>query len=244
MRRLCRLVTGIALLTTLALGCGSSAEDSAVLRFISFDNTGIVQQDAVTPTSAVVCVNNLAGPVTPTSINAIFLNEESADIQLLSYTVHFNDPSSGLADVTASVSGNPDLVGGECSTGFTRCAVDADCLASGGGSTSGGTTANCVHTETTVNGIILVDFAAKQHVNPAIYGQTTSLTVTFNGVDDAHNSLQVAAGYAVVFSNRIDCGSAVGGQTPVATATATATTTVPSTPTFTATPFPVTPGGA
>ena len=80
MRRLCRLATGSALLATLALGCGSSAEDSAVLRFISFDGNGIVQQDAVTGTSAVVCVSDFAGPVTPTTVNANFVNEEAADI--------------------------------------------------------------------------------------------------------------------------------------------------------------------
>jgi hypothetical protein len=231
MRRLCRLVTGAGLLVTLALGCGSSGEDGLVLRFVGFDASGISQDDTVTATSAVVCVNNpnlpplLTRDLTPTLINAIFINEEAADIHLNSYKVHFNDPSSGVADVTASITSNPNLPGGRCSSGNKTCAVDADCLTSGGSSGSGTESATCDHSESTVEGIVLVDETAKAHVNPEIYGQTTTLSVTFVGEDDANRTFEVTAGYAVVFSDALRCGSGepTPGVTPAATATATAT---------------------
>ena len=66
MRRLCRLATGAGLVAMLALGCGSSAEDAAVMRFVGFDASDISQPDTVTATSAEVCVNNpnLSGDLT------------------------------------------------------------------------------------------------------------------------------------------------------------------------------------
>ena len=240
MRRLCRLATGAGLVAMLALGCGSSAEDAAVMRFVGFDASDISQPDTVTATSAEVCVNNpnLSGDLTqlpPTLINAIFVNEEEANIHLESYTVHFNDSSSGVADVTADIPGNPDLPGGICTDGFTHCAVAADCAASsssGGGGSSGGTT-TCDHTQTVVGGLVLIDSEIKAHVNPKLYGQTLSLTLTFAGKDDANRTFVVEAGYAVVFSDSLDCGS-ISVLTP--TSTVVATVTPSPTPIPTATP--------
>ncbi len=238
MRRLCRLVTGVSLLATLALGCGSSQEDGIVMRFITFAPSDSTQNDTVTATSAEVCVNNpnlpinLRATLTPTSVNAIFVNEEQANIHLLSYTVHFNDPSIGLADVTASISGNPTLIGGMCSTGLISCAVDADCLTVGGTTGSGtGGGETCDHAETTVDGIVLVDVSAKSHVNPKLFGQATSLTVTFVGADDANRTFEVNAGYAIVFSDDVRCGRATN-PTAVTTPAATATALPTATPTI------------
>lgn len=241
MWRLCRLATGAGLVAMLALGCGSSGEDSIVMRFITFDAGNISQTDTVTPTSAEVCVNdpNISGDLTqlpPTFINAIFVNEEKANIHLVSYTVHFNESSVGVADVTAYVPGNPDLPGGMCSTGFTQCAVDADCAATSGSSSSGsGQSATCDHSETIVGGLVLIDSETKAHVNPRLYGQTLSLTVSFVGKDDANHKFEVEAGYAVVFSASAECGS-IAILTPTFTQ-------IPATPTPTVLPTqtPVTP---
>jgi hypothetical protein len=218
MRRLCRLATEVALLATLALGCGSSGEDGVVLRFMGFGPN---------ETSATVCVRSQGD--TSTTANASFLNEEAADIHLNAYTVHYNDASVGLGDITASITGNPTLIGGRCRTLLTKCAVSADCVMSG-------ETEPCDHTVTTVEGIVLVDPSAQTHVNPKVYGQATSLTVTFTGVDDAHHTFQVPAGYALIFNDSIDCGDTTGPTpvvSPVATATATATATETPTPTTT-----------
>jgi len=223
MWRLCKAVTGAAVLTTLALGCGSTGEDNLVMRFIGFNADGITQEDTASPTSADVdvvqdvCSVSEQGvptfePFTATTINAVFRNEEAANIHLKTYTVHFNDPNSGVADVTASLVGNPDLLGGRCSSSGTQCAVSTDCVSVGGG--GGGTGAQedtCTHTDSTVDGIVLVDFAAKEHVNPEIFGQATSLTVTFVGKDDANRTFEVTAGYVVIFGDFNNCATTTGG---------------------------------
>jgi hypothetical protein len=240
------MVTEVALLATLALGCGSSGEDTLVLRFVGFNADNISQEDIVLPTSAVVCVPNPNRPAdmlrsfTPTTINAIFTNEEQANIHLNTYTVHFNDPTVGLADVTASLTGNPTLIGGRCSSTGAACAVDTDCISTSGTSNST-TMETCDHTDSTAEGIVLVDLTAKAHVNPAIFGQTTSLTVTFIGADDAHRTFEVPAGYAVVFNDRFDCGTSTG-PTPAESAVATPTPTPTPTPTL-PTPTPTTTPG-
>jgi len=242
------LVTGAGLVVTLALGCGSSAEDETVMRFVGFDGENITQTDTVTATSAEVCVNNpnISGDLTqlpPTLINAIFVNEEKANIHLQSYSVHFDDSSSGVADVTANIPGNPDLPGGICSTAFINCATDADCAASSGSSGGGGTqTATCVHTQTVVGGIVLIDSEVKAHVNPKLYGQTLSLTVSFVGKDDANRTWQVEGGYAVVFSASLECGSTMI-LTPTFTPIPPTLTPIATTPTLTPIPTdtPVTP---
>jgi len=211
MWRLCRLMTGAGVVAALAFGCGSSSSDEQVMRFVGFDAGNINQLDTVTATSAEICINNpnVSGDFTqppPTLINAIFVNEEKANIHLESYSIHFNDSSAGVADVFASIPGNPDLPGGSCSDTGNECAVDADCVSSMSSSGSG-TAATCDHTETIVGGIVLVDSETKAHVNPKLYGQTLSMTLTFVGVDDANRTWQVEAGYAVVFSDSLECGT-------------------------------------
>ena len=177
-----------------------------VLSFVGFDSNGITQNDQVSPTSAVVCLNGVSNPITRTTINATFLNEEAADIHLNRYAVHFNDPRSGLPDVISVIASSPNIRGGRCSNSLTMCAVDADCLPSGG--TDASPTATCDHKDTTVPGIVLIDLPTKARVNPQVIGQPTSLTVTFSGVDDADRPFQVTTGYTVVFSDSPDCGSA------------------------------------
>jgi hypothetical protein len=205
----------VALLTTLALGCGSTADNRLVLRFIGFNGTGITQQDSVRPTGADVdviqdlCSTSMAGvqtfePFTATTINATFRDEQATDIQLDSYIIHFNDARSGVADISGSLNGS--IIGGRCSSSNAPCAVDADCVQAGTG-TSGAT---CDHTDTQINGILLFDFSAKAHVSPQIFGEATSLTITFFG-SDANRSFETTAGYVVIFDDYDHCTTTTGG---------------------------------
>jgi hypothetical protein len=198
-----------ALLTALSTGCGSTASDTLVFRFIRWDGQGITQQDAVGQSNADVdvvqdcCAFNPDGtcsslePVTQTSINAIFTNDQASDIHLESYVVHVEDPSSGLADFSGSLSAN--IRGGRCSSVDQQCASDDDCIVAGGVGT-------CIHTNTMVNDILLFDFNAKQHVNPAIFGTATSISVTFFG-SDPNLSWQTTAGYTVTFADFDNCAT-------------------------------------
>jgi hypothetical protein len=197
------------------VGCGSTADDRLVFRFVGFDSSGITQKDSVRATSADVDVVQDAcdstmpevvnEPFTVTSINATFRNEEGSDIQLDGYTVHFDDPRTGLADFSGSLNGN--IVGGRCSNN-AQCTVDADCVAAGG--TGATTSVTCDHTQTTISGIVLFDFKAKAHVSPQIFGEATSLTITFFG-SDANQSFQTTAGYVVTFDDFDNCSTTTGG---------------------------------
>src|SRR5262245_34953871 len=145
MRRLCKTVMGGMLLAMLAGGCGStdgSGDDRMVMRFVSFNGLGIEQEDAVTPSSANVdavqdiCESSgdtggtvTAEPFTNTLINAVFRNEEADNIQLSGYNVHFNDPATGLADISGNL--NTLLPGGRCSDTEQKCTSDADCVTTG-----------------------------------------------------------------------------------------------------------------
>src|SRR5262249_20688461 len=102
---LCKSMTAMALLTAIVVGCGSTAHDRLVFRFVRWDGEGITQEDSVGESSADVdvvqdcCTFNPDGscatfePITQTTINAIFSNEEASDIRLESYTVHVEDPN-------------------------------------------------------------------------------------------------------------------------------------------------------
>lgn len=216
---LCRAVTAAALAAVVASGCGSTAGGELILRFLRWDNAGITQEDAVTESSAQVdsvqdcCKVNTDGscssfePFTPTLINAVFINEQGSDIKLEGYTVHFDDPSSGVGDIPGSISAN--ILGGRCSTEDIQCATDADC-ATAMTSSSSTTAATCNHTETTVSGIHLFDIATKVLVNPAIYNFQTSVTVTFFG-SDANQSFQTVAHYVVEFGDIDNCTATTGG---------------------------------
>jgi len=220
MRWLCRSVTAVALVAVVAPGCGSTVGSSLILRFLRWDNTGITQEDSVEESSAQVdavqdcCMVNLDGscgafePFTPTIINAVFINEQGSDILLDRYTVHFDDPSSGVGDIPGSISAN--IIGGRCSTENLQCSTDADCAAVSSGSSSTG--AICNHTETTVSGIKLFDIATKLLVNPAIYNFQTSITVTFFG-SDPNQTFQTAAHYVVEFEDLNNCKTTTGGGT-------------------------------
>jgi hypothetical protein len=208
MRWLCRSVTVVALLAAFSSGCGSTAGGRLVFLFIRFDNTGITQVDSVRESSADVdvvqdlCVTGTGAmvtttvePFTQTTINAVFRNEEASNIRLEGYAVHISDPNSGLGDFSGTLNGN--IVGGRCSNLDKQCADDADCSEG----TSSGT---CTHSESTVTGILLFDFLAKQSVNPAIYGVGTNMTVTFFA-SDPNQSFDVAARYVVTFADFDNC---------------------------------------
>jgi hypothetical protein len=213
MRRLCRSVTIIALLAALWVGCGSTgSDDDLVMQFLRFDNTGLTQTDAVGPTSGDIDVvqdccmfadNGSCATVEPfeqTKINAVFQNNEAADIRLTGYTVDIG-PTSGTGVVSNTISAN--LVGGRCLSSDTHCASDNDCLI-GGVSVPG----SCKHTETTVTGILLFDIETKLHVIPGTY----NVAITFAG-SDPNQVFKVSTSYVATFLNFDNCSTTgTGGQ--------------------------------
>jgi len=212
MLRLCRSVTGVALLTALAVGCGSSGGDSLALRFVAFDGLALMQQDSVRENSADVdVVQDICSitngvpqfePFTQTTINATFVNEGAADIHLEHYTVD-SGKQSGLGVRDRTVSGN--IPGGRCAGGTAHCAVDADCV-----STTPGEVITCEHSDTTIRALLLYDFDDKAHVDPAVADQGTNVTITFYGKDDANNQRKVSTRYVVTFADFDNCASSGG----------------------------------
>ena len=217
MWRLCRTLTSVLLAAVVTAGCGSTgSDDDLVLRFVGFNGVGLEQQDSVRETSADVdAVQTFCGneedtltvePFTQTVINAVFRNEQMLDVFLDGYTVHFDDPRTGLADITNSLSGR--IVGGRCSNTGVPCALNNECATGGDG---GGDTAVCEHTNSVISGLVLVDFSAKAHVNPDIFGQATSLTITFHS-HDAISAYQTVARYVVTFGNYNNCAGDSAGS--------------------------------
>lgn len=203
MRRLYGFMTGALLTAALSVGCGSTGnDDSLVLQFLRFDNTGLTQADAVGETSADVdIVQDLCSPsgggvptlerYTNTRINAIFRNHEASDIMLNKVVIDVG-PNAGRQVVTHNFTAV--VAGGRCSSVERQCVSDQDC--------QGGT---CVHTDTTVSGILLFDFDDKAHLLPGSY----SVKVSFFGTDPNH-SFEVRATYVVHFNDFDNCG-ATGG---------------------------------
>lgn len=218
MRWLCGRIVGVTLLVAVAAGCGSTSgnDDVLVFHFLRFDNTGITQADSVGETSANVdIVQNVclsgntitAEPFTVTTINAVFRNEEAADMQLEQVVIDVG-PKAGRATITHQLSG--DLPGGRCSNIDQQCASDADCI-----STTSTGTGSCVHTETTINDILLFDFDDKAHILPGTY----SVIITFFA-SDAVRSFQISTNYVVTFEDFNNCPSSTGSPTPTPTVTA------------------------
>jgi len=222
MRGVNGMAVGIALLAGLVTACGSTGGDRLVLSFAGFDSVNLTQEDSVGPTSADVdavediCVDMSGNPVrdepfTEAKINANFVNNEGSDITLQHYVVHFDDPNSGLADLSGNL--GVLLLGGRCSittggssTGGTSpaCTSDSDC----------GPTAmfgSCAHTETAATGLVLADFDTKLHVNPAIFGQSTPVTITFFG-SDPNGPVDVTTHYNITFADFDHCTATTGGQ--------------------------------
>jgi len=213
MRWVCRSVTALALLAALASGCGSTASDRLVFRFLNWDSTGLNQADSVRPASAdvdvvpqLVCLSGgtaMSEPFTQTIINAVFQNEEASDIRLEGYVVHFNDGRFGVGDGGGSTTA--DIIGGRCTNNSDKqCADDTDCSLVG-------ITGTCAHSQTTVSGLVLVDFAAKAAVqsHPELWYVATSLTVTFFG-SDPNQSFETSAGYVVTFGDFDNCMTTTG----------------------------------
>lgn len=219
MRRLCRFKTAMVLLVGLACGCGSNAGDPLVLRFERFDGIGLMQADSVRANSADVDVEQdlcrSAGsitvePFTQTVINATFTNEEASDIRLTKYRLFLpkiGNSDSGLGDfLEFDISAN--LPGGRCSTADIKCAVDADCATSG----STGSTANCLHSATTVTSLLLFDFVTKALLDkPNFFGIATNVTITFFGSDDAEREFETSTNYVVTFADFNSCPASTGG---------------------------------
>jgi len=222
MRRLSRLVTGVALLAVLAGGCGSTGgaggDDALVMQFIQWDNTGITQADSVNESSADVDVilnlcppDGTPEPFTQTSINAIFQNNEGSDIQLQAYStqIHFQttDPQA-LADLARANIPNgalsTSLQGKTCGGTGARCFVDSDCAL--------GVVGSCQPNQTTVSGIVLVDIFGKAVISqyPGVFYQATPVTVTFSG-SDPNRSFQISVNYQITFGDFDNCTTSSGG---------------------------------
>lgn len=220
MRRLGSSLTGIALLAVLSAGCGSTAEDRLVLRFINFDSIGLTQADAVRETSADIDVIPelcpaatgsipMPEPFTQTTINAVFKNEEGSDIRLEGYATEISDSRLSQANIpNGRLTAN--IVGGRCSSQQDRtCSVAADCV-------FGTTRSTCTHTETTVFSILLFDLLGKavvqavSEIHPEVLGQALTVTVTFFG-SDPNQSFQTSASYTVTFADFDNCPSTTTG---------------------------------
>jgi hypothetical protein len=209
MRWLSKSMMGLGVLAILSVGCGSTAGDRLILRFIRWDTTGLpTQADQVTPAAANVdvvpdlCVNQTATNIlptcevlTPTTINAVFENDQASDIQLQGYTVYV--PGAGVAPFTGQLGGT--VVGGRCSNAMDRrqCSTDDDC-------TINNTPGTCTHTQTTIPGIVIFDCLSKAHVDPRVFGSIQSMTVVFFG-SDANQDFQTSAGYTVQFGDFCTC---------------------------------------
>ncbi len=217
MRRLSRLMTGVAMLAVLAGGCGSTGgaggDDALVLQFIQWDNTGLTQADSVGQSSADVdvvpdlCPGGTTEPFTQTAINAIFQNNEGSDILLQSYSTQIGDPRLSQANITNGVL-STSLTGKRCAGTGAQCFIDSDCVV--------GVVGSCQPTQTTVSDIVLFDFLGKAFIqtvsleHPEVLGQTTPLKVTFFG-SDPNRSFQVSANYLVTFGNFDNCTTSTGG---------------------------------
>lgn len=203
-------------------GCGSSGdpmdgEDALVFRVEGISGEGLNQIDSVRPGSADVDVfQNLCvtsggtgggggqtqislEPFTQAVFNAVFRNEQKLDLRLFELVVHFEDDRVGIGDITQAV--NATVIGGRCSNASERaCATADDCVV---GTQRGA----CNFTSTTVSGLLLVDFLAKDSVQPRVWRQAMPVRLTFRARDVAGNTYQTSAGYTVTFDNFCNCGT-------------------------------------
>ncbi len=233
----------------LAMGCGSTGGNDSLtfFRVTGFSGDGLTQADSIGATGANVDVfqglcgltsgNPTVEPFTQTEVNAVFDNLEKLDIQLDRYVVHVNDPQIAIGDFTASTTAT--IQGGRCVTQTDKqCAQDADCTVISGGTTTVGT---CAHLPTTVSGLVLFDFVAKDQIKAQrqVWGQAVPVTITFFA-HDLTDSYETTGNYTVTFDNFDNCSTASGGGTPTATIPApTATLQPTSTPVPTFTPTPI-----
>ena len=210
MRWLCGRMMGAALLAAVVTGCGStSGDDALVLQFVGFDSNGITQADSVRENSADVdilqdiccsaqdCSSWTPELFTQTIINATFRNKEAADLRLQQVVIGVG-PAGSLATITHQLDG--EIRGGRCDEIDQQCSTDAECI-----SASSTTAGKCVHTETTIGGILLFDFSDKQRFQPGTY----NVTITFFAFDPVH-TFQTNTGYTVTFADYDNCTVAGG----------------------------------
>lgn len=226
-----------------AAGCGSSGfqgqsgNDALTMSFQGFTDEGITQQDTVGNTSANVDVCQdicsigaglLIGQVvletyTPTTANAIFVNNGFADILLDEYTVS----TPGLGVPVRTVSADVLLPGGRCSESPSQhCSLDTDCMSTVGVVA----VATCDHVQTMVQ-VLLYSLVEKQllvgdQTCPMLDTTTTPFTVipgnvtpkthqtniTFHGSDETGKGFTVNAGLVGTFSDAINCTAGGGGS--------------------------------
>ncbi len=209
MRRLCRATMAVLIAAAMLPACGSTGnENDLVLEFVSWDGTGLMQPDPVSPGSADVDIvqdccafDQMTGDCTSvetfteTSANAIFRNLEKLDITLDSYVVDI--PDSGLAPFPGTLRQVVD--GMRCSSDGSRsCASPADCEL---GDT-------CSSSETTINvKLFTINDKLLLQGNAGLFGKTYNLFVTFFGHDSADELWQVTAPYQASFRDFDNCGA-------------------------------------
>ncbi len=198
---------GVALGAGVA-GCGGSADgDSLVLRFLGFNGIGIDQADSVGETSADIdVVPSLCGNetnVTPeyftqTTINAVFVNEEKANIVLDSYTVDLTAVADlGVRTNSLSVT----VPGRRCGSSPTQsCVNDEDCQIAG-------IPGRCQSSETGVFGLVLVDTNEKFVIssNQEAWWLASNIRITFYGHDDAAHAFEIPTSYVATFGDFNNC---------------------------------------
>ncbi len=222
MRRFARLLVVGWLGLGVLHGCGSSGDavdgdDALVFRIEGIAGEGLGQADSVRPGSADVdVVQNFCAttggagggggqaqislePFTQTVFNASFRNEQKLDLRLFEMVVHFADPRVGIGDITQEL--NATITGGRCSNAAERaCASADDCVV-------GGQRGTCNFTATTVSGLLLVDFLAKDSIEPRLWRQALPVELMFRARDIAGNTYQTTAGYTLTFDNFCNCGA-------------------------------------
>ena len=208
-------------------GCGGSTSSSRLtMQFMEFNGDGIAQEDNVFQNSAQVDVcqtlcqaadiftNVVFEEFTQTTVNAVFVNNGKADILLDTYTVEIVD--SGIDPITQHISAT--LTGGRCSNApDTACASNRDCATLGGTTILG----QCLHTESTVGGLLLFGFGIKEEILPGQcpvcdfrtgdcsqgtkVPQAFDVIVTFSGTDTTDKRFTISAGYVADFFDANNC---------------------------------------
>jgi len=210
MRRVCRMVTVMAVIAAMLSACGSTTK---VLQPLGFTGDGITQEDQVSAGLAEVdivqdccTVDTATGacsafePFTETVANARFTNAQGLDITIDHYEVEITDPDAGIP-VRVRSAGNQVVTGKRCDSDPTRqCSTDDECAVGG---VAGG---SCRPSESLVH-ILLFDFSDKNLILPRAqpFGATLPVSVRFFGSDITGASWTVEMGYQARFDDFDNC---------------------------------------
>lgn len=213
MRKACRFITVVAAAAALLSACGSTTdEDALVMSFHGFTGDGITQADQVHADLAEVdilqscCSLDLTTGLctdvesyTETSANAVFQNNQQADIIIDRYEVEIADPDAGVPRRERNA-GSQVVTGKRCTTNPTQpCATDGDCAAGLG-------LGICLPSESFVQ-VLLFDFSDKLLILPRAepFGATLPVNVRFFGRDLSGGEWRANVGYKARFDSFNNC---------------------------------------